>query len=41
METQDPQIAKTILRKNKTAEGIMLLDFRIYWKIIVIKIVRY
>ena len=22
METQDPQIAKTILRKNKTAEGI-------------------
>ena len=41
METQDPQIAKTILRKNKTAEGITLLDFRIYWKNILIKIVWY
>ena len=34
------QIAKVILRKNK-AESIMLSDFKIFYKAIVIRTVRY
>ena len=38
--TKDLQITKTILIKNK-AGGIILTDFNLYYKVIVIKIVRY
>ena len=34
-----PQRAKTILRKRNRAGGVRLLDFRLYYKGIVIKIV--
>ena len=38
MKIQKPQTAKTILRKKTEAGGIVLPDFRLYYKTAIIKV---
>ena len=39
MDTQKIKIAETVLRQNNRATGILLHDFRLYYKTTIIKIV--
>ena len=41
METQKPQKDKAVLRKKNGAQGISLPDFRLHYKVTVIKVVWY
>ena len=41
VEHQEPQVAKTILRKKDKVRGLILTDFNTYYKTIVVKIAWY